>query len=168
MVGHTSLDLGLAALKAGQIGDAVRHLERACSECPHDYRGFNYLGVAYAQQKLYDRAVGAFQMALNMQPDVPNIHYNLGLAYQADGLSDLARDQFRAALSIDAEYTKAREALDRLNAEDQAASWLAGQSCARHPDEPAVGVCSFCHLPVCKSCRVEMSGQVFCAVCAGK
>jgi tetratricopeptide (TPR) repeat protein len=168
MVGYTSLDLGLEALKTGQVDDAVGYLERACSECPNDYRGFNYLGVAYAQKKKYDRAVGAFQTAMSIRPNVPNIHYNLGLAYQADGLADLAREQFQTALGLDPEYAKARDALDRLNTEDQGSQALAGQSCARHTNEPAVGVCSFCHLPVCKDCKVEVSGQVFCANCAGK
>jgi hypothetical protein len=95
MVGQTSIDMGLDALKAGQSDNAVGYLERACLEFPNDYRGFNYLGVAYAQQKQYDRAVGAFQTAMSIRPSVPNIHYNLGLAYQADGLADLARDQIR-------------------------------------------------------------------------
>ncbi|GEM_PF-2495578 len=168
MVGQTSLDYGLEALKAGQFSDAVAYLERACSEFPNDYRGFNYLGVAYAQQKLYDRAVGAFQTALSIRPNVPNIHYNLGLAYQADGLADLAREQFRTALDLDPNYAKAQEALDRLSEEDELLKSLAAQSCARHPHEPAAGVCSFCHLPVCKECRVVVADQVFCTTCAGR
>jgi len=168
MVGETSLDLGLEALKAGHADDAVGHLERACLEFPNDYRGFNYLGVAYAQQKQYDRAVGAFQTAMSIRPSVPNIHYNLGLAYQADGLADLARDQYRAALDIDPDYEKAQQALHRLGVEDNALQLLASQSCARHTEEPAVGVCSFCHLPVCSKCKVVVADQVFCSVCAGK
>ncbi len=168
MVGQTSLDLGLEALKSGQFGDAVGYLERACSEFPHDYRGFNYLGVAYAQMKQYDRAVGALQTAMSIRPNVPNLHYNLGLAYQADGLASLAREQFRMALDLEPGYTKAQEALDRLAEEDRALEALAAQACARHTDRPAAGVCSFCHLPVCKDCKVEIADQVFCTICAGR
>lgn len=168
MVGQTSLDLGLDALKTGRFDEAVGYLERACSEYPHDYRGFNYLGVAYAQVKKYDRAVGALQTAMSIRPSVPSIHYNLGLAYQADGLADLAREQFRMALDIEPGYVKAQEALDRLAEEDRALEALAAQACARHTDRPAVGVCSFCHLPVCKDCRVVVADQVFCSNCAGK
>ncbi len=168
MVGQTSLDLGLEALKGGQTDNAVGFLERACLEFPNDYRGFNYLGVAYAQQRQYDRAVGAFQTAMSIRPSVPNIHYNLGLAYQADGLADLARDQFRAALEIDPEYEKAQEALQRLTAEDNSVESLAALSCARHPDQQALGICSYCHLPVCKDCKVVVADQVFCSNCAGK
>ncbi|MBP6964409.1 MAG: tetratricopeptide repeat protein [Armatimonadetes bacterium] len=168
MIGQTSLDQGLLALKAGQFDAAVGFLERACSEFPNDYRGFNYLGVAYAQKKLYDRAVGAFQTAMSIRPNIANIHYNLGLAYQADGLHDLAREAYRTALRLDPDYAKAAEALDRLAEEDEGMTPLSAQACARHTDEPAVGVCSFCHLPVCKACKVVVADQVFCAHCAGK
>ncbi len=168
MADPTSLELGLEALKAGKIDEAVRNLERACADSPDDYRGFNFLGVAYAEQKSYDRAVGAFQTALQLRPKAPSVHFNIGLAYQADGFPDRAREHFQKALELDPDYEKARQALRLLDSQEEAEPEIAARTCARHTDEPAVGVCSFCHLPVCKKCEILVDQTVYCSVCAGK
>jgi tetratricopeptide (TPR) repeat protein len=167
MATQNSLQLGIECLKAGKIDEAVEHLERATAESPQDYQGFNYLGVAYSLKRQYNRAVGAFQAALRLRPNVPSIHYNLGLAYQADGLPDLAREQFEHALKIDPAYKKAADALAALN-KQLAKDDYSEMACARHTDEPAVGVCSFCHLPVCNQCKRIRGGQVYCVSCIEK
>jgi len=168
MADQASLELGLGALKAGKIDEAVQILERVCANSPEDYRGFNFLGAAYAEQKLFDRAVGAFQTALQLRPNAPSIHFNLGLAYQADGFPDRAREHFERALTLDPNYEKAKEAIKLLDSEAQSEPASAAQACARHIDEPAVGVCSFCRLPVCEKCKVIVDEAVLCSVCAEK
>jgi len=164
---QTPLQLGLEYLKAGKINEAIEHLERATARFPEDYQGFNYLGVAYAREGLYNRAVGAFQAALRIRPNIPSIHYNLGVAYQADGLPEMAREAFQKALRLDPSYHKAAEALKVL--EDQTyEEMFSVQACARHTDEPAVGVCTFCHLHVCKRCKTVVNDEIFCSACATK
>jgi len=163
---QTPLQMGLDCLKAGKVDEAIVHLERACEQAPNDYRAFNYLGVAYAQKKLYDRAIGAFNTAVRLRPDAPAVRYNLGLAYEADGLVDRAREEFERALELNPGYENARQALQRLEEEER--RQYEGQSCARHTDEPAVGHCSFCHLPVCSECRTVVGGRVYCKSCAAK
>ena len=164
---QTPLELGLECLKAQKIDEAIEHLEKATVRFPQDHRAFNYLGVAYAQKGLFDRAVAALQAAVRLRADSPSIHYNLGLAYQADGFPDRARDEFEQALKLDASYHKAEEALKALAAQRRPDE-LSAQACARHTDEPAVAVCSFCHLPVCAKCKTLVDGEVFCSVCAPK
>ena len=161
----TSFQRGLDSLKAGKDDDAIKHLEQATAESPEDFRAFSYLGAAYAQKKLYDRAVGAFLAALHLRPGVPSIHYNLGLVYQADGFAEKARTEFQNALSLDPTYRKAQDALTALDSRDEEGE-LHKQSCGRHVDEPAVAVCSFCQLPICEKCKTIVEGAVYCPVCA--
>lgn len=165
MPNRTPFQRGLDSLKAGKGDDAIKHLEQATVESPEDFRAFSYLGAAYAQKKLYDRAVGAFLAALHLRPGVPSIHYNLGLAYQADGFAEKARTEFQNALDIDSTYRKAQDALIALDSRDQAGE-LHKQACGRHVDEPAVAVCSFCQLPICEKCKTIVEGTVYCPVCA--
>lgn len=159
----TSLELGMEALKTGLVDDAIQHLEKATADSPGDFQGFNLLGVAYSQKKLYNRAVGVFIKANRLKPGVPSIHYNLGLAYQADGMTDQARDEFQTALGIDAGYQKA---IDALKALDACELGNLAESCARHSEEPAVGYCAFCHLPMCAKCKTMLHGEAYCSKCA--
>jgi Tfp pilus assembly protein PilF len=165
VIEQTSLQFGLDHLKAGRIDEAIEQLEKATVQSPEDYRAFNYLGVAYAQKKSYNRAVGALEKAAQLSPNIPSIHLNLGLAYQADGFPDRAREHFNTALSLDPSYERAAAALKSLDAEER--SHISTQSCARHADEPAIAVCSFCHLPICAECKMVVDGQIYCTNCAG-
>lgn len=166
MSDQNQLKQGLELLKAGKIDEAIGQLELACEMDPSDYRAFNYLGIAYAQKKLFNRAIGAFNKAIQLRPDIPSVHYNLGLAYDADGLPEKAREEFEKALELDPNYEKAREALKHVMKEEEELNQ--GQACARHTDEPAIGHCSFCHLPVCKECKTIIDGKIFCKFCAEK
>lgn len=160
----TPLELGIECLKAHKVDDAIKHFEEATTSFPNDYLGFNYLGIAYAQKGHYNRAIGAFLAAIQLRPNNANLHFNLGLAYKADGLGDQARDQFQQALLVDQNYEKAREALKVMDSETDDS--LSQGACARHTDEPAVAVCSYCRLPICKECKTVVHGTVLCTRCA--
>ena len=166
MPAQTPLELGLECLKANRIDEAIQYLEEATTRFPEDYRGFNYLGVAYARKELYNRAVGAFLAALHIRSNIPSIHYNLGLAYRADGFPDRAREEFQEALRLDPSYQKAEQALKALEVEEQSSDAVSAQACTKHTDEPAVALCSFCHLPVCGECKTIVDGSVYCPRCA--
>lgn len=168
MPAQTPFTLGVECLKAGQMDEAIEHLEKATVHFPEDYQGFNYLGVAYAKKGLPNKAIGALQAAAQLKPNMPSIHYNLGLAYQADGFPDKAKEEFEHALKLDATYQKAADALKALDARHETDNWLSAQSCARHPDEPAIAQCSFCRLPVCSKCKTIVRGQIYCNFCAEK
>lgn len=159
------LELGLESLKANDIDKAIEYLEQATSEFPEDFAGLNYLGAAYARKGLYNRAVGTFLAALNLKPNVPSIHFNIGLAYQADGFLPEAKAEFEKALAIDPSYERAAEALKTIDAQ-LAEDTLSAQSCMKHTDEPAVALCSWCHLPICDECQTFVEGKVYCPRCA--
>lgn len=165
---QTLLQLGLEYLKANKIQDAITALEEATKQAPHDFRTFSYLGIAYAKSGKPNLAIGALQSALHLKPDAANIRYNLGLAYQEDGLTDMAIHEFKEALVLDPSYHNAEEALKALQAKMCGEDAYAETSCARHPDEPAVGICAMCRLPVCKDCKTPVNDTVYCSNCASK
>ena len=161
---QSSLELGLESLKANDIDMAIEYLEQAAGRSPNDYAGFSYLGIAYARKGLYNRAVGAFLAALRLRPNVPSIHFNMGLAYQADGFLDEARAEFEKALDMDQSYQRAADAIKALDSQ-QAHDTLSAQSCMKHTDEPAAALCAWCHLPICEECKTFVDGKVYCPRC---
>jgi Flp pilus assembly protein TadD len=107
---------GLAAIKAGNYDLAISVLEKACRENRDDNRVFSCLGAAYAAKGLYEKAIGAFKAAEQLSPGVARIHYNIAQAYEAAGIYSEAEYEYRKALSIDAAYSKAKDALDAMTA----------------------------------------------------
>ncbi len=162
---ESPLNLGLECLKTQRLDEAIPYLEEATVLFPKNHQAFNYLGIAYAKKGLPDKAIGALQASVQLRNDIASTHYNLGLAYQAEEFMDRAREQFEQALALDSQYIKAEEAIRALTTQEQNAP-QSTKSCARHAGEPAIGVCSFCHLPVCKACKTVVEGQVYCNNCA--
>lgn len=105
---------GVEAFKAGDFDVAIEELETATRLDHANHKAFNYLGAAYAAKDRFNAAVGAFKTAEQLSPGVASTHYNIAQAYEAGGVSNEAEYEYERALEIDPDYTKAREALDRL------------------------------------------------------
>ncbi len=58
------------------------------------------LGRVYLQLKKYDEAVKVLELAVLAKPDLASSHYHLALAYSALKLTDKAKAQYDAALSL--------------------------------------------------------------------
>jgi len=80
----------LARLQSGDAAGAARILETITAREPQNGRAWRTLGVAYLQAKDPDRAIAAFERALEAQPDMVAPLYNIALAYavkkDADGV----------------------------------------------------------------------------------
>jgi tetratricopeptide (TPR) repeat protein len=64
---------------------------------------------------MVDKAIEHYRTALELNPDYAQAHFNLGLVYFKQGHTEMAREEFEAALRTDPGYDKARESLERLN-----------------------------------------------------
>ena len=106
--------LGVDAFKRGDCDTAIQELEAATQLDRSNHKAFTYLGAAYAAQKRFDAAVGAFKIAEQLAPNVASIHYNIGQAYESDGIPSEAEFEYERALEIDPNYANAQEALDRI------------------------------------------------------
>lgn len=105
---------GMNAFNSGNIDKAIEELEVSTKLDPDNYKGFNYLGAAYASKKRYNAAIGAFKMAQQAAPDMASIHYNIAQVYEAMSIWDEAEYEYEQALTIDPLYSKANEALNKL------------------------------------------------------
>ena len=107
---------GIEAFRAGNIDSAVHQLELATLDDSQDFRAFAFLGAAYAEQGRYSAAIGSFKRAADLEPGSPKVHYNLGQAYEAAGVSTEAWFEYRKALEVDPQFQPATVALAELSA----------------------------------------------------
>ena len=70
-----------ARLQAQDPAGAARILEAVTAREPANVRAWRLLGVAYQNGKELDKALSAYRKALAIQPDAPQILYNVGTAY---------------------------------------------------------------------------------------
>jgi hypothetical protein len=73
----------LARLQAGDAAGAARMLESVTKREPKNARAWRNLGTAYQRLKDPDRAIAAFERALNVQPEMVGPMYDIALAYAA-------------------------------------------------------------------------------------
>ncbi len=59
-----------------------------------DIKKINEKGVEYGKKGMYDAAIKEFQKVAAIEPEIPNIHYNLGLAYKKKGMIAEAENAF--------------------------------------------------------------------------
>ena len=77
------------------------------------------LGWAFYQKGIYDSAIGMFQEAIklaqkNKEPDNPDYHYHLGLAYAKVSKPALAKEHLERVLKIDPNYSDAAQVRKEL------------------------------------------------------
>ncbi len=107
-------DEGLRYLKQGSLAEAIDYLTEAIEEDPKDVELYLYLGYAYAQSNEYYKAIDVFTSGIDKDFNSAKLHYNLGIAYLKVNNLTMARDEYMKALGIDASYTAAKTALDKV------------------------------------------------------
>ena len=91
---------GVVALNYGLTDEALRYGNLAVSIDPKHYGGHTLIGHAYYQKGDYAEAAAAFATAAELRPDLPEAHYNLGLACLGTGEMDRAEAEFKRANAI--------------------------------------------------------------------
>lgn len=76
-----TLAAGTAALRAGNVAEAVKILEAVTMAEPKNVGAWRFLGTAYQKTNDLDRAEAAYRKGLAIKPDAPVILYNLGTVY---------------------------------------------------------------------------------------
>ena len=66
----------------------------------------NKLGIARRQANDLTNAVSYYRQAIAMQPDLVDVHYNLGTALQEQGELDKASDCYQKVLELNSSYTE--------------------------------------------------------------
>lgn len=114
------INLGGAYVMTGRHKKARPLLEAARDHEPHNPMIWLNLGAAYlgnpalASPEQQMQAIAAFEKAIELNPAIPNAHYNLGLIFVDRGDDDLAAAAFRQAIRVNRLDRDARSWLRKL------------------------------------------------------
>lgn len=100
-------------LKSGQTAEAITVLEQILISNPNDPQAHAFMGVALTTKGDKAAAIDSFSKSLDLEK-TPKAYFNLGLAYEGVGRIDDAIIQYKSAVSMDASYSAATQALARL------------------------------------------------------
>jgi superkiller protein 3 len=101
-----------AELRMGE--DAANAYKQAIALDPEDAWTMNNLGLLRIQQGEYMAALYPLARATELAPEVAAFQNNLGVALERAGYVTQAADAYRAALTADEKYEKARVSLERV------------------------------------------------------
>ena len=92
--------------QGGNVDVAMGLAQTARRGMPDSPNAADTLGWAYYQKGVYQSAINQFQEALRLgekrgEPEDADLHYHLGLAYEKDNKTALARQQLEKAVKID-------------------------------------------------------------------
>jgi tetratricopeptide (TPR) repeat protein len=121
-----AINLGGAYILQGKWNKAVRVLSRASELHPDNVMVWINLGAAHLGRlelsgpQQQDRAIRAYERALAIDPQAPNVHYHLGLIYKDRGDIAKAEGEFARALEVNPADNDARYWLGWLDRQRQA------------------------------------------------
>jgi tetratricopeptide (TPR) repeat protein len=70
----------LTLFEKGFVEEAIAGLKSAKAARPEAIEPPFYLGCVYGELRMYKEAAGEFRNCLEINPDLPDVHYNLGTA----------------------------------------------------------------------------------------
>jgi len=108
------LERAIAELQEQNYGSAIRTLEMLTARDPSNAEAQKHLSQAYYRTNQREKAAEAAQRYVALRPTDPAGHYNAGVILAQLGQTPAAERAFRAALSADPSYVKAREALEKM------------------------------------------------------
>ncbi len=117
---EVAINLGGAYVMQGRFADAVMVLEEASRVEPDNAMIWINLAAAYlghletSSSEGQEKAIGAFEQALALDPKAPSVNYNLGLIYKQRGEVEKATAHFWRALDVDPADDDARVRLRQL------------------------------------------------------
>jgi tetratricopeptide (TPR) repeat protein len=100
---------GLLLTELNKTGDAIAVFQKLTEDFPELPEPYNNLAVIYAQQKQYEKAKQALEMAIRTHPSYATAHENLGDIY-----TRMASQAYDKALQIDSSNTSALTKLSMI------------------------------------------------------
>ena len=97
---------GIALTEMNRPADAIVVFQKLTEDYPELPEPYNNLAVIYAQQKQYDKAKSALEMAIRTHPSYATAHENLGDIY-----ARLASQAYDKALQLDSSNSSAQNKL---------------------------------------------------------
>lgn len=116
-----SLNLSGAYILTRKFKKAVALLEKLRDQAPENVMVWTNLGAAYlgnpvlAHSDEQIQAIAAFEQALILDPDAPNVAYNIGLIYRDRQENAVALSWFKRALQANPNDRDAQNLISKLN-----------------------------------------------------
>ena len=82
------------------LDEAGEKLESAEKANPFDIEVLFQLGRLYFNNNQIDKAISQFNKVIILEPNHPNAHYSLGVAYIVQGEKTLAIEEFEKVLEL--------------------------------------------------------------------
>jgi len=124
---------GVILAEMNKLDEAAAVFTKLSEEAPELPEPYNNLAVIYAQQKQYDKAKAALEMAIRTHPSYAVAHENLGDLY-----AKLARQAYDRALQIDAANTAAQAKLNLIREIISVSSRPGATATVRVPEKTVV------------------------------
>ena len=115
--------LGIAYREMELFDYAITEFELASESSSMRFDCCIMLGTCYMDRGDYDKSIEYFKRASGIRglsdERLARLHFNLGLAYEANGMIPEALDTFQQALNLDRSLSEAKEKIEKLQAPPQ-------------------------------------------------
>ena len=119
------MELGLRYLAGANYDEALQQLEAVDKLTPRLVEVQLALGDAYRSKRQWEQAKAAFDRALRMRSDLPQVHYNLALMYMTAGGEYPGLDTLGALQKAKEEFATYRSKMgSRLTRDDPSIGYL--------------------------------------------
>jgi tetratricopeptide (TPR) repeat protein len=110
--------LGIAYKEMELFDYAISEFEMASSSLAMKFDCYIMLGDCFMEKGLHDKSIECYKVASDIQglsdEKMARLHFNLGLAYEANGMSSEAIHAFGVVLNFDRSMTEAQEKIRKL------------------------------------------------------
>ncbi len=110
--------LGIAYKEMELFDYAISEFESASSSPSMQFDCYIMLGNCYMEKGDYNRSIEYYKMSSDIRglsnEKLARLHFNLGLAYEANGMVSEAIDSFNLALKLDQAFAEAKEKIMKL------------------------------------------------------
>jgi len=93
--------MAVSDYEAGRYPQAASELEKLLPYAPRSYELHELLGMVYAAQSIYDKAVDHLKIAAQIKPELAEARINLGATLLRAGKAELGAEQFRKAVELE-------------------------------------------------------------------
>ena len=97
----------LKLLNSGNLADAEKAALPLAQQFPQAFILFHVLGLAQDGLGKYQAAAASYVQALKIQPNTPDLHFNLGIVYSQLNQLDLAESAYRLAIQFKPNFFEA-------------------------------------------------------------
>ena len=108
------VNLGTLLAEAGQLPEAILHLEEAVRLDPDSHRAHYNLARALEDSARPQDAIEHYRATLRLQPDDPASHYNLARLLEKEGHTRQAMEHYRQAIAAQPDFATAHTNLGIL------------------------------------------------------